>query len=248
MKHVSQWLRRRKTRQRSKLYRYTNRVVTVVGIAYVLLIFFPSPLFAWQVDIGNFRIFSDRPIPSEIEQIVRRAAARLGTSPFYSGTESFHIYIANDGWRRKLLNPRASKAFGASLVFTGNTILNRADIKQDRIHNDQPVHNQRSLHQVIAHECTHHLLVGNLRLLQYLRLPEWKEEGYCEYVAGGSTIPPDEAMRLLVKAETDSSPAFRYATYHIAARECLDRRGMSVEAFFESEVDFHELLDAVVSP
>ncbi|MEZ6129364.1 MAG: hypothetical protein R3C59_11830 [Planctomycetaceae bacterium] len=246
-KNLFRWLRQLKGRPRSRLYKYTNRTATVLGVAYLLLIFFPSSLFAWHVQVGEFRVYSDRHIPAGIDEVIGRAVTKLETSPFYSGTETFDLYIANDAWRRTLLNPRGARAFGGALALTGNTILNRADIEKDQIHNDQPTYNQRPLHQVIAHECTHQMLARNYGLIRYLCLPTWKNEGYCEFVAGDSTIPLNDAPTLLRKANPDPPPAIRYAEYHLAVRECLVGRRMSVDDFFEDDVKFEEVLAAALA-
>jgi len=228
-----------------RLYRYANRTVNTLVFTYVLLLFFPNPLFTHVARVGQFRIYSDRPISSQIDAIVEQATARLATSPFYDPTDTFDVFIASDYWRRTLLIPRARGAYGASLIFTGNNIvLNRCDIENNTCFNDQPDFNRRTMHTVIAHECMHHLLADDLGILAYIRLPEWKNEGYCEYVAGDPSFDEAHGQELLRGGRSHGSHAFRYLTYLFATRSCIDDRGMTPRQFLSEPLDFDSSLEA----
>jgi hypothetical protein len=239
--------RRRRLESRSRLSRYTNRIVTLLALAWLLLVFFPHLLFAHSVSVGQFKIYSDRSIAPEIEEVIREATARLQGTEFFTDAVTFDIFIAHDRWRQRVLNPRASGAFGAGFVFTGNTVLNRCDIENDTCFNDREEFNERPLHAVIAHECTHHLLADELGMIKYFRLPEWKNEGYCEYVSGGSSFDKDRGVKVLRAGETHNEPAFRYLTYLLAVGDALDERGMTVVELFESDVSFESILEAAVA-
>ena len=238
---------KRRRQKRSRLYRFFDRTLTALGIAYALLVFFPYPLFAHSVHVGQFDIYSDRPISPQIKNVINSATARLKTSSLYSSDDSFAIYIAHDNWRRRLMNPRSSGAFGASIIITGNTVLNRSDIPLDLCYHNHGNFNQRSLHSVIAHECTHHMLAAKLGIIAYLQLPEWKNEGYCEYIAGGSTFPVDRGLQLLREGKQHSSHAFRYLTYWLAVRQHMDRDGMNVSKLIASDAEFTTLLHSAVT-
>ena len=239
-------IKNRKRKERSKRYIYTTRSLTAIGCAYVLLLFFPQPLFAHSVRIGGFSFYSDRPIPQEIKDVVERATAKLSTSPIYTETVSFNVYIASDRWRRMLLMPRSSGAFGVSMVLTGNTVLNRCDIRNDTCLNDQQHYNRRPMHAILAHESMHHLMAHDLGLLAYFRLPEWKNEGYCEYVAGEPSFDVARGERLIRNGKSHESPAFRYLTYLFAVRSCLDEKGLRPRQFLSHPIEFQASLDSYV--
>ncbi len=236
-------IKNRKKKERSKLYRYTNRTLATIGFAYILLLFFPNPLFAYSARVGQFNFHSDRPIPSEIRTVVERATEKLATSPLYTTNESFDVFIAADQWRRTLLMPRSPGASGASYILTGNTVLNRCDIKGDICTNDQPKFNRRPMHAVLAHECMHQLMAKELGLIAYARLPTWKNEGYCEYVAGSPSFDSAQGEKLLREEKTNSSHAFRYFTYMIAVRSCIDEKGMKPRQLLSQHFDFQVVLD-----
>ena len=246
MRKILRAYKNRKRRERSKRYIYTSRILTAVGLAYLFLLIFPQPLFAYSARIGRFNFYSDRPIPSEIEDVVEQAAVKLSTSPFYAETDSFSIYIATDRWRRTLLMPRSPGAFGVSMVLTGNTVLNRCDIVNNICTNDQPNFNKRPMHAVLAHECMHQLLIRDLGMIAYLQLPAWKNEGYCEYVAGDPSFDVVRGETLVRDGKSHGSHAFRYLTYLFAVRSCLDDQGLQPRQFLSDSLDFRVSLEAYV--
>ena len=240
-------IKNRKKKERSKLYRYTNRTIALMGIAYFLLLLFPNPLFAYSAQVGQFNFYSDRPIPSEIQAVVEQATSKLSTSPLYTTTEPFDVFIAADQWRRTLLMPHSRGAIGTSNILTGNTVLNRCDIKDDICTNDQSSFNRRPMNAVLAHECMHKLMAKDLGLFAYIRLPTWKNEGYCEYVAGSPSFDSFIGETLLRDGKTHSSHAFRYLTYMIAVRSCIDDQAMLPRQFLLQPLDFQVALDESIN-
>lgn len=239
-------IKNRKRKERSKRYLYTTRALSAIGLAYVLLLIFPQPLFAHSARVGQFHFHSDRPIPPEIKAVVEQATAKLSASPLYATTDSFDVYIATDRWRRTLLMPRSPGAFGVSMILTGNTVLNRCDITNDICTNDQPKFNRRPMHTVLAHESMHQIMASDLGLLAYLRLPTWKNEGYCEYVAGDPSFDAIRGQKLVRSGKSHRSHAFRYLTYLFAARSCLDDQGLQPRQFLSQPLDFQTSLDSYV--
>jgi hypothetical protein len=211
-----------------------------------VLLVFPEPLFAYSKRIGKFEIHSDQPIPDNIQQVIDLATKRLERSTLYSTDRSFDLFIANQSWRRYLLSPVNANAFGISHAWTGNTILNKCDIERDLCFNDMPQWNQRPLHEVIAHECSHHLLSDRLGVLDYLRLETWKNEGYCEYVSGGGSYDPQKGESNLRSGSKDPSPAFQYFTYRVAVDFLLEESDLDTNVFLRSDIDFADTLKRAV--
>ena len=110
-----------------------------------------------------------------------------------------------------------------------------------------PAHNQRSLHLVIAHECTHQLLRRRLGLLAAFRLPTWKNEGYCEYVAGNTSFDLAQGIELLASGNADSSPAFQYVKYYLAVRHILETEGFTVQQLVSQEFDPHAMISKSIT-
>jgi hypothetical protein len=236
----------RKRKSRSRLHRITNRTVTVLAILYLCVLFFPNFLFAHSVRVGQFDVHSDRPISNNIRSVFGDAQTLLAASPFNSDDQTFDIFIAEDNWRRCLLNPRAAKASGAYFSGTDNIILNRCDIDANLCFNGLPKFNTRPMHSVIAHECTHSMIRKRIGLIRAFLLPTWKHEGYCEYIAGNPSFDTKRAIALLAEDQSHPSITFRYACWLLAVRHVLDDRGLSVDELCSKTLDFQDTLDSAV--
>ena len=70
---------------------------------------------------------------------------------------------------------------------TNNIFLRAADLDGDRLigPSGKPVPGERTLTYFVAHEIMHTLLADELGAVRYLRLPDWKNEGYADHVAKG---------------------------------------------------------------
>lgn len=105
-----------------------------------------------------------------------------------------------------------------------------------------PNYNQRPLHSVIAHECTHQLLRRRLGIVKALRLPTWKNEGYCEYVAGEPSFDVSKGIKLLANSQSHPSPSFQYLKYYLAVRQAIDVDGISVVELMSQDISAESLV------
>lgn len=195
----------------------------MVAIAWLTLTVFPSLLFAHSQTIGQITYYADEPLPTEIVTVSELAVERLHKSPTFTSNDRLHVFIAKSLWRRVILIPASLNAYGATNTWTGNVVLGRCDIRKNVAFNGQPQWNERPLHEVIAHECTHELLRRRVGFVQYLSIPTWKNEGYCEYIAGGGSFDRARGVTMLVSGQEDNSPAFRYLKYSMAVTELLQQ-------------------------
>jgi hypothetical protein len=242
--------RNRNRKPQSLTRRIAERMAAVLLIAWLVIVFFPSPLFSHSIRIGRFDVHSDRPIPNAIHVVIAKAESRLATSPLFEDEHTFAIYIANDSWRMRVLYPLGNAGFGRSNLTTGYIALNRCDVKRDVCFRGaaSPVYNETSLSSVIAHECTHQLIRKKLGLIGAVRLPKWKNEGYCEYVSDAPTVDENDGFRRLAEGRpTSSPPAFRYFTYFVAVRYLLDQQKLTLDELFGSKLDFHATLEAATA-
>jgi hypothetical protein len=247
MKRVTHACWRRFRKPKSRLQKNVDRTLAVLVGIWFLLLFYPEPLFAYSVTISRFTVYSDEPIPESVAAVISRADSRLSASSFDSSEDSFSIIIANSTWRRMIMNPLGARAFGTSNTLTGHTVLNRCDVSNDLCFNNMSHNNQRSLHSVIAHECTHQLLRRRLGFITALSLPTWKNEGYCEYVAGEPSFDLSRGIQLLANEQSDPSPSFQYLTYYLAVRHALDVDRLSAADLLNQEIDHKKLLSRAVA-
>src|SRR4029077_9807876 len=66
---------------------------------------------------------------------------------------------------------------------------------------------ERTLDYFIAHEITHTLTGQAIGKLAYAVLPEWKREGYADYVAKQSAFDYEEAKRAFLANDPKMVPA-----------------------------------------
>ena len=90
----------------------------------------------------------------------------------------------------RLFNPEAA-GFAFSVPVTNHVFIASADFTSNVAHRNASDFNKRALSSVIAHEITHGLIRNRLGLLRGLRLAEWENEGYCDFVAQESSFPED---------------------------------------------------------
>ncbi|WP_420240949.1 hypothetical protein [Roseiterribacter gracilis] len=192
-----------------------RRVVSwaAVAVAVVLgaICYAPSTLFfPYEVLAGDVRILAEAPVDAvAIADILARADARLATSPLATPLGRRTIYLTNGGWRWTLLSlPLGRGAFAVTRPFSTNIVLNRSDVAKDRVGNNAPTGGRRTLTGTIAHETTHLLINRHYGPLQARFFATWRVEGYCDHVAGESSLSPEDAERL--RNSGTVTPALQY--------------------------------------
>ena len=140
------------------------------------------------------------------------------------------------------------QAFGANLKVVSNIFVNTADIRADTVTTDTGQHDKRTLSGVVAHECTHTLLVRKFGLVRSFRLPSWKQEGYCDYVAQETSFDREEGARLLKQGGTDASPSFFYFKAFTAISTLKDQKRWSVSRIMDAPLDLDEVLRESTPP
>jgi len=89
---------------------------------------------------------------------------------------------------------------------------------------------------VIAHEITHLFIQKRFGTTNAVLTPTWKNEGYCEYVAGDSTITLEEGIRRWRENPSDDT-GYRYIKYHLMVKHLIENEGMSVDDLFTQSLD-----------
>ena len=232
----------RKRRRR----RFDCAVLAAVGL-YLGLLHEPRPLFAHTRRAGPFDIYSEHPASSELDSRLDAARLRIEKSPLYRSGTRFKLAFADTAWRRRLLSPLAGGAFGSTLAASGLIVLNRAEPGRDVIVNDRTDYARRSLTEVIAHECTHRLLRDRLGVLGSQLLPTWIAEGYCDYVAGGTTIPREVGEPALISLSAGDQPAWRYFASWFAVRHLLEVEHYTVKELLRCRLTFNQALSAAMN-
>jgi hypothetical protein len=218
-------------------------VIAFVGptLAYVLMLGHPQPLFAHSVRVGNLELHSDRPFEEAAgRDVLGRVAAKLAASPLDAPDTTHHVFLCNARWRYRLFFLADLRASGLNYSpLTSNVFLRAGDIAGNRIISSRgtPVEGDRTLDYLITHEIVHTLCCRHLGSVRYHRLPQWTREGYADYVAKGSAIDYDAALRAMRAGdrEMDFRRSGLYWRFHLLVAYLLEREGWSLDRLFATE-------------
>jgi len=184
--------------------------VTLLGLAvlYVAVIAAPNLLFGESVSAGAVEIYSHHRVPGMLSAVAI-AEQSLAKSPINDIEVPQRIFLTQSTSEFTFFAPAAVRAFGATYPAFSDTFLALTDDQSLIVHANRDTLNRRPLSAVIAHERMHVLLTHHFGLLRSILAPTWKQEGYCEYIAGGHSVGDDAAgLRLLSSplAGTPESP------------------------------------------
>lgn len=226
-----------------KAYGIVSGTVLVAVFAYLLLLTYPQPLFGYSAAYEhNFKVYAREPITPEMQSVLDRAEEKLKASPIYSDTNDRRLFFTGGWGMYAFMTNKAYMSFASSIPYLDNIMLTKSDVAADRMFVNRPESNSRSLSGVIAHEVTHLLLRQHYGTLRAYMLPTWKNEGYCEYVAGESTIPLEEGLRRWRENKGDDS-GYRYTKYHLMIKYLIEKEQMSVDQIMNSDLDENDVAE-----
>lgn len=225
--------------RRNKIYKFGKYLPIAILAVYGLILIFPQILFAHEVSYKNFNVYSRQPLDESVYKVLDSAEARLEKSSLYDENLTHKIFISDTFSIYAFLNPRGRGSFANTTTGVG-IIINKADVTEDLVFRNAEQDNKRPLSDVIAHETTHLLIQNKLGLRKSFALPRWKVEGYCEYIAGDTTIGFEEGTRRWKENPNDDF-AYLYFKYHQMVKYLLDDVKISVEELFNRDFDQKEL-------
>jgi hypothetical protein len=229
--------------RRPSFRRLTKRAFLVfltLAATYVLLLVFPQPLFAHQLEHQGIVLHARRPIPDAMRQTLERVHARLGRSPLYDRSQTFHVFICEPQWAFTLFARNNYRVGGIAHGYIGRHVFIReSDMDNDRLigPSGKPVAADRPLSYFIAHELTHILEARHLGILGFARLPRWVNDGYADYVA--RDIDLGEALNGLKSnaPELDPAKSGLYLRYQLMVSFVLNVRGTSLTQLLDMQDD-----------
>jgi len=225
-------------RKQNTPYKILRYSLTTIVVAYFLTIAFPQYLFAHEVSHKNFKVYSTQPVDEKLYQILDSAEGRLVKSPIYDGELKHKVFLTGSHAFYGFLSNKAYKSFANSIPGLDNILINKTDIGEDLVFLNRAERNKRSLSGVVAHEVTHLLIKKKFGYLNtVVTIPTWKNEGYCEYVAGDSTVTYEEGVQLLKENPTQDS----YFKYHLMVKYLLETEKLSIEELFNRDLDEKEV-------
>jgi hypothetical protein len=231
------------------IIRKTTIITTITGllavIAYLLIVFFPSPLFTYELRAGNLVIHSDTAFDAAGGRaFLERVRERLETSPLNDTNVRHDIYLCDTRWRRILFFLPCERAGGLHYFLSHNAFLSGGSVADDLLRSPAGiwVRDGRPLSYFAAHEITHTLCEDSVGIAKYCAMPDWIKEGYADNVGRGSALKmPGMREAFLTDAATMREPAAApYLRYNVLVAYCLEIRGLSVRDLLSSGMSQEE--------
>lgn len=198
--------------------------VTLLLIAGLLFIIILNPILAYanKTKHNNYTIFHNNKIDPTLTIRIDQATDLLKASEFYNSKLQLNICL-NDGSKYpKIMKIIRGQAFGWG--FYDKVVLQGAANYQD---NYVELNGYRwNLTQLLAHEMTHCLQFDKLGLWKskpVANIPNWKWEGYAEYVSRQSNDQKNLSKNIARLVATDKNTwEIIFADSTIAPREYYD--------------------------
>ncbi len=232
-----------------KVFKIVGIVILVttglVGI-YILTICFPQPFFKNKVLIGNITVYSDKEIPSEIDEIVKTAENRIKKSVIYKENIKPKIFIANDFWRWAYFTNTHYKVGGLAYVGIDNIFFRKVDIKTNRLYGNsgKVAAGDRTLDYFMAHEITHLLEFKARPWYKYSIKENWLQEGYCEYI-GHDSQNYETSLKYYLEVP-ENTGAKRYTRLRTMVAYLLEKEKINITDIWDNTNDYDAILKLAI--
>lgn len=220
------------------------------------LMIWPQFLFAHTSAHGQITFWSDEPIDDvAAAEVSSKIMQRLRASPLGLGDVDYHLFVANDRWRQRLLwnvvvgqnaggfaiTPFAKRhVFLSGAVFETNTLI---------APDGTPITAPRTLAYYGAHELTH-LRSGEVSGgLAHLFGQSWAQEGLADHVALGSANGFAQNVPLILD-QPDALPLWRaqgyYAHHRLLVQYLMEIEGWAAEDVLVTRQSRHAVQDRML--
>lgn len=226
-----------------KYIRFARYAFLFLAAVFVFLLVYPQVLFAHEVSYKNFTVYSRQPLDQNVYAMLDKVEVKLSASQINNPSVKPKIFLTNSQKLYSLLSLYlGGNSFGKGfpLLPTSNVFINEADVGRDLVFRKAQTNNQRSLSGVVSHEITHLLIREKFGYVKNVTMPAWKKEGYCEYIAGGTTLDYETGVRLW-KANPNDATGYHYFKYYLLVKHLLENEKLSVEDFFTRDIDVAQL-------
>ena len=214
-------------------------VFLLTAAAFVFLLVYPQLLFAHEVSYKNFTVYSRQPLDQNVYAVLDKVEVALSASQLNNTDVKPKIFLTNSQTLYSLLSLYiGGNSFGKGfpLLPTSNVFINETDLSRDLVFRKAATLNQRSLSGVVSHEITHLHIRNKFGYVKNVTMPAWKKEGYCEYIAGGSTLDYETGVKMW-KANPKDGTGYLYFKYYLMVKHMLENEKLSVEEFFTRDID-----------
>ena len=219
-----------------------------IGLIYILILMFPSFLFANKLEYKNFSVhYHPNDIdPEQLKLVLDNSEKLLKRSELFEPGTKQDVFICNSFNEFTFFALLSRKAFAVNYPLAQNIFLSKPSVSEDLILRNAENNNERTLSGVIAHETTHSLLENELGTFKYKLLPSWKNEGYCDFVANESSFQKQKGLQEICKGKDNSGgPSFEYFKSRLITEYLLTDTKISMEKFLKDDFDLEEMNQAL---
>jgi hypothetical protein len=213
--------------------RWLPRFAITLAVLFGVVKLAPEAL-AWphKAVIGDTKIYSVAPIPARaMRDVLATSDELLRASTIHSDSYGKRLFLTDGGWRWQLLSIGLAGAKAHSSPLTEAIVVNRNSIAGNWVRSDNGLGGRRSLSSIIAHERTHGLIRARYGLVKAGLAPQWKVEGYCDFVAGETSLSAADV--LMLEARGEDHPAIPYFEGEARVRGALVEQGQTADRLFE---------------
>ncbi len=222
-----------------RVFRRIGLTLGSLALVYLGLFLYPQLAFGNKIKYKSFEVYSHNALDANIYWILDSAEALLGRSEFYKTNDIHQRIFVTSGFNEYAFWAFSSRgAFAVNQKLTDNIFLSQTDIAKNIIRRNGEEYTVRSLSGVIAHETTHGLLREGIRGQE---LAVWQNEGYCDYIANGSSFPTEKGLTILCKGEQNSSGAFEYFKYRLFVTYLLTNEQLTFKQIAAKQYSIPEL-------
>ena len=187
--------------------------------------------FPYRSGIGPYQVWSEVPLDgAQVRAAFLLANARVKRSPLARASEPRRVFVTQGGWRWHWLAISSSGSLAITRPLGTAIVVNRTDPAAAIVRNARTVGKGRTLASIVAHETTHGMIRRRFGFYADRIYPTWLTEGYCDFVAGESTLSATDVARL--NAAGTDHPALVYYHGRRKVAAILASNGGSVEQMF----------------
>lgn len=141
--------------------------------------------------------------------------------------------------------PTSEKQYNAWTFSQQKGTLGTNFMRLNRIYINPNIPETRTLSQILIHELGHSYLKEKYGLRNSLKFPEWKQEGFCEYISESSTMDIEDGIAILLNTEKESrllqtnsleAKQYRYFKYKLFFTYLIENKNMTAEDIFEKDI------------
>ncbi len=227
-----------------KTKKILNWVFGGISLAYILIIIFPSFLFANTLEYKSFSVhYHSNDINTEqLKLVLDESEKLLMNTELFKTKINQDVFICNSFNEFTFFALLSRKAFAVNYPITQNIFLSKSSISENFILRNGNKNNKRTLSGVIAHETIHSLLENKLGTLKYKLLPSWKNEGYCDFIANESSFNEQKGLQdICDDKENSGTPSFKYFKYRILTQYLFKERKISIEEFLNNDFELDKV-------